>query len=158
MSQWPLCKTVRRHHVCTVEWAVTCYSVPRVITAESCLQRYTLLSLQKHQDDIESSRHATEGICAWLWPTRWPRLSGSVSKKHTKWADTAPSGKKENLNHKSLPPSDGPCYSVLPSVVCSTIQSAAVKMYTAPPIHHSHTNALRGLIFSVLIWKCLWFW
>lgn len=52
---------------------------------------------------LKSSRYATEGLCALLWPTEWPSLSGSVSKNHRKWADTAPSKgrkKKKNFNTK----------------------------------------------------------
>lgn len=79
-------------------------SIPQVITGEPCLQGYTRLSFRKRQDDIESSRYATEGICALLWPTSWLNLSGSVSKNHRKWADTAPSKalvKKKTTTQKS---------------------------------------------------------
>lgn len=44
-------------------------------------------------------------ICALLWPTRWPSLSGSVSRNHRKWAYTVwKAGKKTHLQNKNLSP------------------------------------------------------
>jgi len=93
----------------------------------------------------ESSRYATEGICALPWPSGWPSLSDSVSKSHRKWADTAPSkaGGKKNINTKNSLLH----LSVLLRVIWTTINSVplwkrlqCIPFITAPS--QSDTNAL----------------
>lgn len=103
----------------------------------------------------ESSRYATEGICALPWPSGWPSLSDSVSKSHRKWADTAPSkaGGKKTSTQKT-PSCICLCFSVsygAPLIVfpCENVYSASHS--SQPP--HSLILMPSKAIFSVSAFK-----